>query len=190
MKRPKSTDSQNRSPSQAGYYKLDWNAKLCKALRQTHFVEFPTIEVMEEGQFSGVLVDSEGALDYHTSNVPRKRRRIDAMSSKKALSSLIGGYGSEGSSNEDSDHEGPSATAAVVDYESDSGETNDGDVDAIGEADETYDEENFREYLDYTKPDEQSAIPLENDDEQLDWGDSDDDAALETVLNGVSTNKS
>ena len=53
MKKPKDishpTDAKCSRPS---YYKLDWNSKLSVALRNKHFVEFPTLLLVDEAKLN------------------------------------------------------------------------------------------------------------------------------------------
>ncbi|KAH9977879.1 hypothetical protein BGW80DRAFT_1538715 [Lactifluus volemus] len=60
-----------------GYIKLDGGCKLSTLLRNKQFVEFPTIEVWEEGSFHGVLLDPSGAFELQGEQRPAKRRRLD-----------------------------------------------------------------------------------------------------------------
>lgn len=78
----------------SAYHKLDWNHKLASSLKFKHFVEFPTIEVMEEDAFKGTLIDEDG-VHLETVEVKSvKRRRLDPEAAQKTLKGLIGGYGS------------------------------------------------------------------------------------------------
>jgi hypothetical protein len=77
------------------YIKLDSERKLSTLLRNKHFVEFPTIEVWEEGAFRGVLFDGVGAFESQGGQRPIKRRRLDVTKGRAAIAGLLGGYGSE-----------------------------------------------------------------------------------------------
>ena len=97
------------------YYKLDYSTPLIEALRHKNFVEFPTIEVWEDGSFDGIIVDDRGAVVHRDSDLDdeldggrkRKRRKMGPKESKKALGGLLGGYGSasEGSDTEEGQEE-------------------------------------------------------------------------------------
>ena len=58
-------------------------------------MEFPTIEVWEEGAFRGVLFDGVGAFESQGGQRPIKRRRLDVTKGRAAIAGLLGGYGSE-----------------------------------------------------------------------------------------------
>ncbi|KAI0650337.1 hypothetical protein C8Q79DRAFT_902962 [Trametes meyenii] len=80
----------------SGYYKLDLSKPLSVVLKHKHFVEFPTIDVWEEDTFQGAIVDDRGAVVHDEDGEPKpKRRKLDAKQAKKAMSGLLGGYGSE-----------------------------------------------------------------------------------------------
>ena len=78
-----------------GYIKLDGGRKLSTLLRNKHFVEFPTIEVWEEGSFHGVLLDASGAFELQGEQRPAKRRRLDVSKGRAAITGLLGDYGSD-----------------------------------------------------------------------------------------------
>ena len=77
------------------FIKLDSERKLSALLRHKHFVEFPTIEVWEEGAFRGVLFDGVSAFESQGGHRPIKRRRLDVTKGRAAIAGLLGGYGSE-----------------------------------------------------------------------------------------------
>jgi hypothetical protein len=78
-----------------GYIKLDGGCKLSTLLRNKQFVEFPTIEVWEEGSFHGVLLDPSGAFELQGEQRPAKRRRLDVSKGRAAITGLLGDYGSD-----------------------------------------------------------------------------------------------
>jgi hypothetical protein len=184
MKRPKSADTSLHPSSQPSYYKLDWDIPLCKTLMSTHFVEFPTIEVMEESQFTGTLVDSKGVAGYHKPQVARKRRRVETKAGKQAIATLVGGYGSEESTDGESPRERDTNVIGGVDYESDEGT---GEEDADCEEESALDEDNFREILDSVVHEPLVFPCAENEDEDLDWGDSDDEDATADIVKQAGT---
>jgi hypothetical protein len=89
------------SRPRSGYYKLDHDQPLAVVLRNTHFVEFPTIEVWEE--FHGTIVDEQGVVTHHKENRP-KRRKLDPKAGKNAITGLLGGYGTEDEADEADAH--------------------------------------------------------------------------------------
>jgi hypothetical protein len=78
-----------------GYIKLDGGRKLSALLRNKQFVEFPTIEVWEEGTFHGVLLDASGAFELQGEQRPAKRRRLDVSKGRAAITGLLADYGSD-----------------------------------------------------------------------------------------------
>ena len=91
------------------FYKLVFDKPLAEVLRHKHFVEFPTIEIWEEGAFTGVVVDDKGSVVHRDSDFDsddggrsRKRRKLGTKEGKKALGGMLGGYGS-GSEDEDTE---------------------------------------------------------------------------------------
>jgi hypothetical protein len=88
-------DPLSRQSEKFAFIKLDSERKLSTLLRNKHFVEFPTIEVWEEGAFRGVLFDGVGTFDSQGGQRPMKRRRLDVTKGRAAIAGLLGGYGSE-----------------------------------------------------------------------------------------------
>jgi len=76
-----------------GFIELDSERRLSALLRHKQFVEFPTIEVWEEGGFRGVWLDGAGALELQGGQRPAKRRRLDVKKGRAAIAGLLGGYG-------------------------------------------------------------------------------------------------
>jgi hypothetical protein len=80
-----------------GYIKLDPTQKLSNVLRNKRFVEYPTIDIWEDGVFDGMLLDESGLTtdmrSVHDIQIA-KRRRLSTVQGKKAISGLVGGYGS------------------------------------------------------------------------------------------------
>ncbi|TFY72112.1 hypothetical protein EVG20_g913 [Dentipellis fragilis] len=81
--------------SNTGHYQLDGTLPLLTSLRHKQFVEFPTIEIWEEGAFRGVVVDAQGGVRREEDERPAKRKRLNAAAGKKAIDGLLGAYGSE-----------------------------------------------------------------------------------------------
>jgi hypothetical protein len=97
-----------------GFIRLDGERKLSTLLRNKHFVEFPTIDVWEEGAFRGALFDGVGAFELQGGQRPTKRQRLDATKGRAAIAGLLGGYGSEDG---ESDEEADTALTRLGDYE-------------------------------------------------------------------------
>lgn len=90
---------------------LDSERKLSTLLRNKHFVEFPTIDVWEEGAFRGVLFDGVRTFRSQGGQRPTKRQRLDVTKGRAAISGLLGGYGSE------DDEEADTALTRLGEYE-------------------------------------------------------------------------
>ena len=181
-----------------GYYKLDCNQPLGAVLKHKHFVEFPTIEVWEEDAFQGTIVDDRGAVVRNDSDEHRpKRRKLNPKQAKKAISGLIGGYGSDEEGEEGAKEE-RNVMNLLGGYAESDGES-DGDVgagdlggafdedawgeeDADGETDEEYEERPEELAVMLQKLREAGALRdlgkdgvLAGEDEQVDWGESGDE---------------
>jgi hypothetical protein len=91
------------------YVELDGAQKLSSLLRNTHFVEFPTIEVWEQGVFRGTIIDATGKVESvieEEAVLPaRKRRRVNVKAGKKVMKGLLGGYGSDSGAEEEEEEE-------------------------------------------------------------------------------------
>jgi hypothetical protein len=173
------------------YYKMEPSEKLSVLLRDTHFVEFPTIEVWEE--FRGMIVDAQGRIAHQGAAERKpKRRKLDPKAGKKTITGLIGGYGSE----DDDEAQETNVFSALDDYagsgddpeeqtvlEEDASDTDDGDVTDPGleveqyaEQDEEQDEDlkleptALLELIRQVRRSENIAA-----DDQVDWGDSDEE---------------
>lgn len=97
------------------YHALEPTEPLSKSLRGTQFVEFPLIEVWEE--FSGVIVDKKTGGIRHTGGQEepkRKRRKLNPEEGIKAMTGLLGDYGSDEEEGEGQVEE--DASANVVGY--------------------------------------------------------------------------
>lgn len=189
--RPRSSGLQPGSMISSAYHKLETNQPLMSALKHKNFVEFPTIEVWAEGTFRGTLINDTGSLlhDGDNSSPARKRRKLNAAQSKRAMNGLLGGYGSEEETGEEdaeeknvlkvldgypgSDNENASEEAG----EDDQFDDGLGDEDAEGETDEEYEDDAQRvasllETLRQSGALRADVLVLENDeDDQVDWGD-------------------
>ncbi|KAJ7117320.1 hypothetical protein C8R43DRAFT_103359 [Mycena crocata] len=168
--------SSNRS--KRPYYRFDATQDLAALLRHTHFVEFPTIEVWEE--FAGTVVDGAGAVtQFAQEERAPKRRRLDKKAGGKVLVGLLDGYGSSGDDEEEKvqvqdglgmlggysgsdDDEGAAASAMQ-------GEIVDSDIEEV-----EMDPAALLELMRKARGDE-NWTPHTDDDDQVDWGDSDQD---------------
>lgn len=173
MKKPRSYDDPvELKPNRPSYYKLDWNEPLSSSLRHKHFVEFPTILMTDESSFDGVLVE-DGGIEEDMRDRRAKRRKLDSGESKKILSTLVGGYGSE---EEDQEREGQNALESLADYPEDGSEEGpEDDEDVVSENDG---EANIQGTL---NPEVDLADGGDDEEEDLDWGDdetAEDEAKL------------
>ncbi|CCL99439.1 uncharacterized protein FIBRA_01457 [Fibroporia radiculosa] len=187
-----------------GYYKLDPTQPLAAVLKHKSFVEFPTIEVWEDGAFQGAIVDPQGILQDTHERSP-KRRKLSAKEGRKAMSGLLGGYGSEDGEGADgrnvldllggyagSDDDADTAEARPEDaeatYRTREEELGDmlGDEDAEGETDDELEEDSEKLAMLLEQLRQQGALrdptadrsfsgPGDGDDEQVDWGGSEDE---------------
>lgn len=155
------TDPSRKTPA---YHKLDTSRKLGTALRFKEFVEFPVIEVWEEGGFSGDVVAEDGSVEHRPDDGERsrKRRKLDVRQGKVAIKGLLGDYGSE---EDESVQVGPNGLEKLDGYE-----------------DSDNDQEHAEEWEDDGEPFQDPAALLEQikstgalpaeDDDEVDWGDS------------------
>lgn len=167
------------SRSRKAYYRFDTSQSLGFLLRHTHFVEFPTIELWEE--FKGTVVDPEGTITQQVDDEERKpkRRKLNKRAGKKAISGLVGGYGSNDEEEEtprnglsllggyvESDEEAQSTTMRLDDELGE--EDADGDTD-----DEAGQEINPYMLLEMIRQAQGEERWVENtEDDEVDWGDS------------------
>ncbi|KAF8505680.1 hypothetical protein F5888DRAFT_1896710 [Russula emetica] len=168
-------------PAWFAFIKLDSERKLSTLLRNKHFVEFPTIEVWEEGAFRGVLFDGVGAFESQGGQRPIKRRRLDVTKGRAAIVGLLGGYGSEDGEEVDTaltrlgEYEGSDeeneqpTTSEEADTDTD-GVTEDGDDDEE-EPQATVDPETLLAMV----REAQRRLGEDGEFEEIDWGESDGD---------------
>ena len=188
------------------YYKLDLTKPIGVILKHKNFVEFPTIEVWEEGAFRGTIVDDQGSVQGGAEEPPPKRRKMSAREGRKAINGLLGGYGSdeeEGEQGEEknvldllggyagSDDDESEAVAGAQSQARVGGlgeEYDDGlsDEDAEGETDDEAEAapedlavllEQLRQAGALRDPGADGPLDgvVEGDEEQVDWGESDDE---------------
>lgn len=157
------------------YYKLAYDTPLEAALKHKQFVEFPTIEVWEEGAFSGTIVDDRGSIvrkfddsDDEDGRKP-KRRKLGQKEGKKTLGGLLGGYGSESDDGSDEKEEEKNVLNMLSGY---AGSDDDGDDD--DEAEAARRRAAFDSQFDYELGDEDAEGETDDGDEFEDeegWGD-------------------
>lgn len=164
--------ARNRGNVEAGYYKLEHSETLLSALRGTHFVEFPVVEVW--GKFHGTIVTPEGDVTKEGERRP-KRRRVNAKASKKAMNSLLGGYGTE-SECDDSDGPAPNIMNALGEY--DGSEDEDTQLGVDEEMDEGMDIDAAAVLELIKQARSENPMRTDSDDDNVDWGDSDDEAEI------------
>jgi len=172
-----------------GYYKLDPTQPLISVLKQKNFVEFPTIEVWEDGAFHGTIVDNQGAVLPGPEEREPKRRKMSAKESRKAIAGLLDGYGSEEEEERVEERNVLDALGGYVESDDeghvDREEFNDGlsNEDAEGETDDELEGrpedlamllEQLRQAGALRDPgaDGPLASLADGDDERVDWGDS------------------
>ena len=164
-----------------GFIKLNGEQKLSSLLRDKQFVEFPTIDVWEEGAFCGVLLDASGTFGLQREQRPAKRRKLNTTQGRAAIAGLLGEYGSE-----DSD-EADTALAKLGEYEGSGAEeeqltpSEEGHTDALSEDGDDDDEDEAGSEV-VVDPATLLAMVQEargrNEDieyDKVDWEDTDDD---------------
>jgi hypothetical protein len=168
------------SGERKAYYRFDTSKTLGFLLRNTHFVEFPTIELWEE--FKGTVIDALGVVTQRADNEEKrpKRRKLNAKAGRKAINGLVGGYGSDGEEEEashnglsllggyeESDEEGVQPSAVLV-------HDLPGEVDAEGDTDDEDDiDMDPSVLLEMIRQVQGDARWTENtEDDEVDWGDS------------------
>ena len=163
--------------SKIGYHRLEATQKLSTLLRHKHFVEFPVIEIWEEGAFRGLVVDERGGMQREGDERAVKRRKLDIDASKKAMSGLLSGYGSDEEQEEDT------PITVLGDYagSEDDGTLDDEDEgDALGaeelEGDSDEDREigpvDYAALLDILR---QNGVHEAGGDDEVDWGEDEDE---------------
>ncbi|KAH9482418.1 hypothetical protein JR316_0004518 [Psilocybe cubensis] len=121
------------SKSKKVFHSLDPTKPLLESLKNTQFVEYPTIEIWEE--FSGTIIDTQGILKQDEEERPVKRRKMSRKAGKMAIAGLLGEYGSE-DEDELAKEEPKSVLAALGDYvDSEEGEEDNMDEAKLVEGD-------------------------------------------------------
>lgn len=144
-------------------------------------MEFPTIEVWEEGAFRGVMLDGAGAIESRGQKLAKRPRpKLDVTKGRAAIAGLLGGYGSEDDEEADtaldrlgdyagSDAENEQATTSEADTD---GSAEDNDEDGDEELDAAVDPETLLAMV-------QEAQRRHGEDgeyDDVDWGESDEDS--------------
>ncbi|KAF9076478.1 hypothetical protein BDP27DRAFT_1313405 [Rhodocollybia butyracea] len=205
----------------AVYNRIIPTQSLRNALRNTHFVEFPSLEIWPRGEFSGVVADQhaesqvqmerrnsgvgigravpqmlvyeKGDLapdDYHSGQDAQrraKRRKVELKAGQKAISGLLGGYGSGSdeevlSVQEETKEKDKDGLALLGGY----AESDDEEVELADSDEEEQVElspEALLELMKNTHGDK-DWMDDSNQDERMDWGDkySEEDEEEENVL--------
>jgi box C/D snoRNA protein 1 len=154
-------------------------------LRNKAFVEYPTIDIWEQGCFTGTLVEVDGTSVASDEDLrPVKRRRLDAVGGHKLITSLLGGY----TSNEEDPEEESNVMNMLGGYCSDEESLKAASVEE-GQHSEEDDSvmleeptlEDVRDLLESVGHDsfteDQITWKDEAEEEEVDWGDSTDDEA-------------
>ncbi|KAN0131405.1 hypothetical protein V8E53_010782 [Lactarius tabidus] len=165
-----------------GFIKLNGEQKLSLLLRNKQFVEFPTIEVWEEGAFQGVLLDESGTFGLQREQRPAKKRKLNARQGRAAIVGLLGDYGSEDSDDADT------ALAKLGEYEESGAESHneqlttseEGHTDALSEDGDDDDEGGAEVAVDPATllamiQEARGRCEEEIEYDKVDWGDTDDD---------------
>jgi hypothetical protein len=168
----------------SAYYRFDPSKNLAVLLRYTHFVEFPTIEVWEE--FTGTVVSAEGTVTQQP-EVERqpKRRKIVTKAGRKAMTALIGEYGSE-EEEEEGESRPTGGLSLLGDYAaSDEDHDHDqkeevledtvGELGSEGEEDEVEIDPSVLLELMRQVHGKERWEQNSGDDDEVDWGEEDDD---------------
>ena len=155
-------------------------------------IRFPTIEVFEEDAFEGTIVDDRGAVVREDVDEHRpKRRKLNAKQAKKAISGLLGGYGSdEDGETVEEERNGMNLLGGYAESDEEGGAASEedewGDEDAEGETDDEYEDrpeelaamlQKLREAGALRDPGNDGALSgyAGADEEQVDWGESGDE---------------
>ncbi|TFK55887.1 hypothetical protein OE88DRAFT_1652396 [Heliocybe sulcata] len=173
----------------AGYYKLDPTQRLASLLRYRSFVEYPCIEVFEDGAFKGTLIDDNGAIRVEDNERPQKRRKLDLKAGRKAITGLLGEYGSDEEDKEERNVLGTLGRYGGSDDEADNVEEARGEGEGDPEEDVT-DEDLLAEgvqdisQIDYEQLAKMAASQMgdSDDDEDVDWGESDHEEHLQAIV--------
>ncbi|KAJ8475352.1 hypothetical protein ONZ45_g15635 [Pleurotus djamor] len=163
------TDPEHASKAQdgPGYYQLNHTQCLLDALRGMTFVEYPVIDVMEK--FYGTIVTPSG--DRHAQEEPdsqRKRIKLDVKAGKKAINSLLSGYGS------DEDEEEEEATTRNAMLTLGQYDDSDDELGSSGHDEEIQGEIDAAAVLELIKSARgEMGLQIDDGEDDVDWGESD-----------------
>ncbi|KAJ3880209.1 hypothetical protein F5051DRAFT_324394 [Lentinula edodes] len=175
------------------YHRVSPTEPLLTALRNTHFVEYPTLDLWSQGEFSGQLVYERGDIvseDEPGENPERraKRRKIELKAGKKAISGLLGGYGSEDDSGQEEgegvekdDGRAQNGLTMLGAY-ADSDEETKIEMDSDEDEDEDVAEVSPEVLLELMRKAQSGNSWMDDskdDDDRVDWGDGDSEAEQE-----------
>lgn len=158
------------------FHRFDPDQKLSVLLRDKPFVEFPTIEVWEEGDvaFVGTIVNAQGSVTMYTDERRMmKRRKLDVKAGKKVIHGLLGDYESE--DDEVGYKERKGGVISVLDeyVESDDNDEGEAEVEDLEEDKEAAVNLDPTALLELVQ--QAQALDAQASDEDLvDWGDSDE----------------
>ncbi|KAJ3743339.1 hypothetical protein DFH05DRAFT_1198383 [Lentinula detonsa] len=188
----------------AAYHRILPTVPLLTALRNTHFVEYPTLELWPQGEFSGIIADQHAEtqareafgqqLIYERGDLRpeddssemaerrAKRRKIELKAGKKAISGLLDGYGSQDESGQEGERKAEDDRPAqsglkMLGAYSDS-DDQDGKIEVDSDEDVEVSPEVLLELM--RKAQGRSSWPDDSkDDERVDWGDDDSEGGEE-----------
>ncbi|KIO30946.1 hypothetical protein M407DRAFT_20070 [Tulasnella calospora MUT 4182] len=163
-------------PAKPEYHSLDKSLTLDKCLRHKRFIEWPTIHVWLADEFEGTIVGAAPTSIQFPSKSkgrfgtppPMKKQKLSEKAAKKVLTGLIGGYSSGSGDEEETDEDAEGEADGlinVMEYESD-GEEEVAVVTARASIDPgTRADEN--EVLDWGDADEELEKEMEQDEETI-----------------------
>ncbi|KZP12119.1 hypothetical protein FIBSPDRAFT_799339, partial [Athelia psychrophila] len=177
------TDPRTGLRPQSTFYKMDPSHKLSVLLRNMTFVEFPTIDVWEEGdaKFGGTIVDAAGGVKRYADGSAdgdrkAKRQKLDVRAGKKAIQGLLGDYGSDGDEDKMEEENVMAALGAYASGE-DEPEVDVAGADGTDDDDDTPDAELTAEQL-LQLVQQANALDAQRaggGEDQVDWGDSENE---------------
>ncbi|KAH7868801.1 uncharacterized protein C8R40DRAFT_806589 [Lentinula edodes] len=192
------------------YHRVSPTEPLLTALRNTHFVEYPTLDLWSQGEFSGVVADQHAEsqlretsgfsqqLVYERGDIVSedepgenperraKRRKIELKAGKKAISGLLGGYGSDDDSGQEEEERAEKDDGRAQNGLTLLGAYADSDEETKVEMDSDEEDEDVAEVspevlLELMKKAQSGNSWMDDskDDDRVDWGDGDSEAEQE-----------
>ncbi|KAJ4472207.1 hypothetical protein J3R30DRAFT_3298962 [Lentinula aciculospora] len=162
----------------AAYHRVVPAEPLFTALRNTSFIEYPTMELWPQGEFSGIVADQHAEPAASGSAKRRaKRQKIELKAGKKAISELLGEYGSEDESGQEEEQKAEKDDRAqngltMLGVYADSDE--EGKIEVDSDEDDDGLEVSPEVLLELMKKAQGHGSWLEDSkDERVDWGDDD-----------------